>query len=147
MSCYYHADRPATVVCNQCGKSLCTECGSAFQPPTCIDCAANYAQTVKSEMIKSIVISVVLMIVGIVITHNPLGFLLAGVPYGWALLNRITPSMFLWLPLMGWVFYFVIKLFIAYIIGIVALPIKLYQWISELSRVKKMQDSINHKTA
>ena len=142
MACFYHQNRETTAVCNTCGKALCTECGSHFQPPTCVHCATDYAENVKSEMKKSIIMSVVLMIVGVIVTSNPLGFLLAGIPYGWSALNRITPAIFLWMPIVGWVIYFVIKLVIAYVIGIVALPIKLYQWINELSKVKKLQEDI-----
>ena len=142
MACFYHQDRVATAVCNTCGKALCTECGSRFQPPTCMECAEDYAENVKSEMKKNIIISVVLMVVGIIVTMNPLGFLLAGIPWGWSALNKITPAIFLWLPLIGWVIYFLIKLIIAYVIGIVALPVKLYQWTKELSKIKKLQEDI-----
>lgn len=146
MACFYHPNREATAVCNTCGKSLCTECGSLFQPPICVTCASEYADSVKSEMIKSIVISVILMVVGVLVTMNPIGFLLAGIPYGWKVLNRITPAMFLWLPLVGWLIYFLIKLIVAYVIGMVALPVKLYQWITELSKVKKLQADITNYT-
>ncbi len=94
-------------------------------------------------MIKNIAISVILMIVGIVVIKNPAGILLAGIPYGWAILNRITPSMFLWLSWVGWLIYFGLKLLLAYTIGIVALPFKLFRWISELVNVNKILQSID----
>ncbi|MBE6768835.1 MAG: hypothetical protein E7549_08010 [Ruminococcaceae bacterium] len=81
--------------------------------------------------------SVLLMLVGIFVIKSPAGILLAGIPYGWAILNAITPSMFLWLSWVGWIIYFLIKLLLAYFIGLIALPIKLIKWIIELS-------SINH---
>jgi hypothetical protein len=37
----------------------------------------------------------------------------------------------------------VLKLVIAYFIGLVALPFKLFKWISELRRVSKLQESAN----
>ena len=129
--------------CTRCGRQLTVEEDQAFNPPTCMNCAREHVSTVKSEMIKNIVISVVLMIVGIVVIRNPLGILLAGIPYGWSALNRITPAMFLWMSWVGWLIYFAIKLVVSYFIGLVALPIKLFQWISEIVKVKKLEKSIH----
>lgn len=143
MSCFYHSVRESVSKCSKCGRFLCEECASTFEPPTCFECAAEHIEDVKKEMFTSIAISVALMIVGMVFIKSPSGFLLAGIPYGWSILNRITPSMFLWMSWFGWLIYYLIKLFLAYIIGIIALPIKLYKWISELIRVNKLQDIID----
>lgn len=132
--------------CSICGRQLTMKEDESFNPPTCMKCAKEQADKCKKEMIISIVISVVLMIVGIVFTKHPLGFLLAGIPYGWAWLTKITPSVFLWMPIVGWVIYFFVKLFLSYIVGIVALPVKLYQWISEIVRVNKLSKSIESST-
>ena len=116
---------------------------AAFHPPTCMNCAREHVATVKSEMIKNIAISVVLMIVGIVLIKNPMGILLAGIPYGWSALNKITPAFFLWMSWIGWLIYFAIKLIISYFIGLIALPIKLFQWISEIVKVKNLEKNIH----
>lgn len=129
--------------CTRCGRQLTVEEDQAFNPPTCMNCAREHVSTVKSEMIKNIVISVVLMIVGIVVIRNPLGILLAGIPYGWSALNKITPAMFLWMSWVGWLIYFAIKLIVSYFIGIFALPYKLFQWISEIVKVKNLEKSIH----
>lgn len=129
--------------CSKCGRQLTVEEDGAFHPPTCMNCAKNHVSTVKTEMIKNIAISVVLMIVGIVLIKNPIGILLAGIPYGWAILNRITPAMFLWMSWVGWLIYFLVKFLVSYIIGVVALPIKLFQWISEIVKVKNLEKSIH----
>lgn len=129
--------------CSKCGRRLTIKEDETFQPPTCMLCAKEQASSIKKEMTKNIAISVVLMIVGIIIIRNPLGFMLAGIPYGWAVLNKITPSLFVWMPLVGWVIYFFIKTTISYFIGLVALPIKLFQWISELNKVKKFEQHID----
>ena len=128
--------------CSICGRQLTIKEDQAFNPPTCMNCAREQAEKIKKEMITSIIISVVLMVAGIFLIRNPLGFLLAGIPYGWALLNKITPNIFLWMPIVGWIIYFFVKLLLAYLIGIVALPIKLYQWIKELVRVNKLSKTI-----
>ena len=128
--------------CTRCGRQLTVEEDQAFNPPTCMNCAREHVATVKSGMVKNIAISVVLMIVAIVIIRNPLGILLAGIPYGWSALNKITPAMFLWMSWVGWLIYFAIKLIISYFIGLVALPIKLFQWISEIVKVKNLEKCI-----
>lgn len=142
MDCYKHHGIGANATCSECGRGLCEFCSSKIVPPLCEDCARNYAQGIKIEMIKNIAISVVLMIIGIVFIKSPAGILLAGIPYGWSLLNKITPSMFLWLTWVGWIVYFIIKLVLAYIVGIPALVFKLIKWIWELVRVNKMLKNI-----
>jgi len=139
MHCYYHENEEAVATCSRCGKSLCRRCAENFKPITCVDCVREAVEYTKQEMTKSIVLSVLLMIVGIIITRDFFGFLLAGIPSGWRALNKITPSIFLVLPIGGWVIYFFVKLFIAYCIGLVALPIKLYQDISELKKAKDLE--------
>ena len=138
MICCKHFNREATAVCSMCGRYLCSECANKISPPLCQDCAKEHANSIKGEMIKNIAISVILMIVGIAIIQSPGGVLLAGIPYGWTILNRITPSMFLWLTFIGWIVYFLIKLVLAYIIGIPALIFKLIKWVSELNRVNAL---------
>lgn len=142
MPCFYHIEREATVSCNTCGKLLCSKCGGLFQPPTCRSCAEEYAQSVRREMITSISVSVILMFVGIFAIGSIEGILLAGIPYGWSVLNKIQPSMFLWLTWVGWLVYFFIKLILAYVIGLVALPIKLIKWIKELRETNRLLESV-----
>lgn len=129
--------------CSVCGRQLTVKEDESFNPPTCMNCAKEHVEKTKKEMIISIAISVVLMVVGIVVTKHPLGFLLAGIPYGWAWLNKITPNIFIWMPIVGWVIYFFIKLLLSYIVGMVALPVKLYQWIKEIVRVNKLSKTID----
>jgi len=137
MKCCKHRERDGVVLCNECGQALCQECADKFHPPLCSRCASARAREIKGQLVKSISLSVLLMLVGIFVIKSPAGILLAGIPYGWAILNAITPSMFLWLSWVGWIIYFLIKLLLAYFIGLIALPIKLIKWIIELS-------SINH---
>lgn len=61
------------------------------------------------------------------------GMVLAGICaiMGWRVLNSITPSMFVWMSWIGWIIYFVLKLTIAYFIGIIVLPFKLGTWIAD----------------
>ncbi len=56
---------------------------------------------------------------------------------GWKALNRITPNIFLSLPIIGWVVYFAIKIFLSGLIGIFLLPIRLFLNIRQLYLLKK----------
>lgn len=138
MGCCIHADQTQVTVCTQCGRGLCERCADKISPPLCADCARSYSQSIKMEMIKNIAISVVLMIIGIIVIKSPGGVLLAGIPYGWLILNKMTPNMFIWMSWIGWIVYFLIKLVLAYIIGVPALAFKLFRWITELVRVNKL---------
>ena len=143
MLCYKHPSKEAVGTCIKCGRGLCQNCTNQIDPPMCLDCARTLSNEIKSEMVKNILISVVLMIVGVLVIKSPGGILLAGIPYGWTILNRMTPSMFLWLSFVGWIVYFLIKLVLAYVIGIPALIFKMVRWISELSRVNKLTKCID----
>ncbi len=128
--------------CSVCGRQLTVREDEYFNPPTCIKCAEERAAKTKKNMIICIAISVALTVIGLIVSGNPLFFLLAGIPFGWAWLNKITPNIFLWLPIIGWVIYFLVKLILAYIVGMIALPVKLYQWIREISLVNKFNKNI-----
>ena len=56
---------------------------------------------------------------------------------GWKALNRITPNIFLFLPIIGWVIYFVLKIFLSGVIGVFLLPIRLFLNLRKLYLLKK----------
>lgn len=47
---------------------------------------------------------------------------LAAIIYGWRFINFITPAMFVWMPIAGWIIYFVIKLFVSAFLGLFIIP-------------------------
>ncbi|MBE7012009.1 MAG: hypothetical protein E7415_04985 [Ruminococcaceae bacterium] len=130
MNCFYHGDRAATVTCQSCGRGLCTECASITDTPVCKDCIQDYVRSEKAEMLKTIVIGLIIGIALSVFIGDIKGLCFGWVPFGWKSLNAVTPQVFLFLPLVGWVIYFIIKFVIAFFIGWVALPIKIYKWIN-----------------
>ena len=50
---------------------------------------------------------------------------------GWRFLNRITPDMFLFMSITGWVIYFVVKFALAVLIGMFITPFYIARTISE----------------
>ena len=52
-----------------------------------------------------------------------LGIVLLGCGYfGWQSLNKITPNIFLWMPLAGWAIYFLVKGLLSIIVGAFIAP-------------------------
>jgi len=85
------------------------------------------------ELGKQVGKSVGLFILGILLGCDiSQAFFIACVPYGWKILNMITPNVFLWMPFIGWVIYFVVKVTLAAVIGIFVMA---YTWIKCIAKV------------
>ncbi len=156
MKCYYHNDRDGVGQCNHCGKVLCKECMDIYSPPLCTECAGVRNNTNKLNATAQIILGIVAMVFGgfmyLVINDSMevpkfLMYLImwGGVPYGWSALNKITPSFFLILPVVGWIIYFVIKLAIAMYFGWILLLIKVIKNVYTLAKSKKMDNYINQQ--
>jgi hypothetical protein len=52
--------------------------------------------------------------------------------------------MFLFLPLAGWVIYFLLKFMLAYIVGLVALPVGLIKFALDFLSAKKAENNIKN---
>ncbi|MGV4410699.1 hypothetical protein ACQ1P2_06865 [Ornithobacterium rhinotracheale] len=57
---------------------------------------------------------------------------------GWRFLNRITPQMFLFLPLIGWLFYFLVKGVVAGFVGFFYLPFRVFRNIKRLRELNQI---------
>lgn len=51
--------------------------------------------------------------------------------FGWKALNKIQPDIFLWMPIIGWVIFFVVKGFISIVAGIFVAPYVIAKMIAE----------------
>jgi len=134
MSCGIHPNREHVGVCCDCGQQLCNECTNKFNPPSCPNCMLAWGQKIKKDLIlKSVISAVVFVLWMIVYASGPVGLLsgiipsliFAGIPWGWNALTKITPKMFLFLPLVGWGIYFGIKLLISLFIGVFCAPFQI----------------------
>ncbi len=146
MKCYQHPDSDFVAVCTSCGKGLCAECASKYEIPACDECLQAYNQTIKTGYIKQFVLSGILLILGIVIaliasqgvgTALLTGYLIAGIPAGWSILTKITPKVFLFLPIIGWVIYFLIKFVLSVAVGVIALPVRIVKGILEIRKINQ----------
>ncbi len=58
-------------------------------------------------------------------------FAVAFVYFGWKALNKITPKWFVWMPIIGWVIYFTIKLVLSVVAGYFVAPYQLAKLIAK----------------
>lgn len=85
------------------------------------------------EMGKLAAKSIGLFVIGLLLGGDiAQAFLIACVPYGWKVLNMITPAIFVWMPWIGWVIYIIVKIAAAALVGIFALA---YTWIKCIIKV------------
>jgi hypothetical protein len=141
LKCYKHHDLDAVSTCLSCGKALCPSCSEKFSKPYCDGCILEYTANQKRLLIKNAIIMVILFIFGLSQDGNIVFALgLAGVPWGWSTLNRITPNIFLIMPIIGWVIYFIIKFALSMCIGIFVLPYQVFKIIKGIKDSKNLED-------
>lgn len=160
MNCITHQGREAARFCSKCGNPICGDCANEFGG-YCIHCAKIACKETKKKAITTFGLSAIfailfftVIIIEIIyssksnVMENILMLVLsivfgAGIPFGWSALNRLTSNLFLFLPLVGWLIYFVIKFILAYFIGwAVAIP-KFIALVRELRVTQEMEKRIN----
>ncbi len=150
MSCYHHPQREGVVPCMRCGASLCRQCASLYGDPICGNCAQKGYDEIKSDDRKRMIIGIGLCIAWIVFflsmdtALSSFAIILEGiafgcVPFGWHALTSITPKAFVWLPILGWLLYFFIKLCISCCIGWVCAPYQLYKNAQTLHKIEELE--------
>ena len=133
MNCFYHPDTVSVAACVDCGKGLCQECAIRYQLPICNECNERRSKNEKQAIFKQYISSVIFFVAGLffglkVIKLNiyssiSFGYTIAGAFWGWKVISFIQPTMFLFLPIVGWFLYFLIKFTLSMVVGIVAMPI------------------------
>jgi hypothetical protein len=68
-----------------------------------------------------------------------ISYCISSVVAGWKTLNRITPAVFLFLPLLGWVIYFIVKIVLSFYVGLVMFPVRTLYGLFKLYRLRKSQ--------
>lgn len=158
LNCYHHPTLEAVINCENCGKPLCRSCAELYNGhPFCATCGMDGYRDIKSDLNKRVIVGIALGIAWIVLflsaetMLSPFAIILEGivfacVPFGWRALTSITPKMFVWLPLVGWLIYFFIKLCISIIIGWVAAPIQISKELQNLKKIEALERKRNEIT-
>ena len=163
MNCYNHTDQSAVAQCSDCGRGLCPECASCYSIPICNTCnkrrIADERNRIIQEMALTFGLGLLLTVLFLCFTllyfthgqlpNNPpqpyvvlsvmsFFYILSGITPGWKTLTRITPNVFLFLPLIGWLVFFYFKFVLALWLGIIMLPIRTVKNIYRLRTLKKI---------
>jgi len=69
--------------------------------------------------------------------------MLSGIPWGWSFLNKITPNLFWFMPVIGRAIYIFVKLMLSLLIGIFVTPFKIYQIVKALKDANDMEKYAN----
>jgi len=156
MNCHIHTDHAAVAQSPDCHRGLCSSCSSSYSIPICPSCGNKRIRSEKWSIIKGWLITLlaglIFMVVLGAVLITPGGehkyrffssalllfYISCGVVPGWKALTSITPNMFLFLPLLGWVLYFVIKFMLAIAIGWIILPFKLIKDVMRFVQLSKM---------
>lgn len=154
MKCFCHHDRDAVAQCSECGKFLCSECAEVWEPPLCPSCGKSISSYNKSSAAASLILTAILFVLGCLFTGYMYfssdstfysfgekifgtvfyGYMIAALPAGWKALSGLTSKFFLVLPVVGWAFYFGIKIALSAIVGLVMLPVETVKAIRTLKR-------------
>lgn len=127
MNCYFHPNEPAVTQCAECGRGLCRDCASAPGGNLCRNCIEKAKSEKRALLIRSIAIFAIVFVLCLSAPGAPffVALLVAGTPCGWRALSGIQPRMFLFLPIIGWLIYLGIKLFLSSWIGYIAMPMQI----------------------
>jgi len=155
MNCFNHPEEVAVASCIDCGKGLCRNCASLYQMPICNECNLKRVKNDKGNIIRVYLPSIVLFAAGLGIGISNgdfqmgflLGYIFAGTPWGWKIVTFLQPRMFLFLPLIGWLIYFIIKVAFAVGVGLIALPIGFIKLIIGLVSARSKEKNINDNIA
>ena len=163
MNCFNHTDTTSVAMCQGCQKGLCTSCASAYNVPACQICHSNFRnesfKKVSNELLTVSVIAAATMFIIIkwVLqdpTLSPLepdatpesqklvlffyAYASVAIVVGWKTLDKLTANYFLFLPIIGWLVYFIIKLQVSCFFGLFYTPIWLFRKIRKLYKIWKM---------
>lgn len=150
MICYNHPGIDVVATCNYCSKGLCLECSNKYLPPLCDGCAMSAAKYEQKNIIKNVVLTIIFAVIGFCIVHSYKGHFLtcllgayigAGILWGWYALNKITPNVFLFMPIVGWLIYFGIKFVLAFYVGLVALPYQVFTFTRRWLKSKNLESA------
>lgn len=149
MNCFNHHELIAVGACQDCQKGLCSECASKYSIPICSQCNASRKSTEKNKIYKELFITFGFSIIAtfftmknfsnsispemqigtleqiIMVMMSIYGF--SSLVAGWKTLSGITPNVFLFLPIIGWLIYFGLKLWLSSLIGVFMLPIRTFK--------------------
>lgn len=159
MNCYYHPTQPAVAICDDCRKGLCSQCARKYSTPICNSCNRGRMKYEKKEIVKELLVTFTFGILlayllkekvfndpfsssrlsFIIIHYVVFTYIFAGIVAGWKTLTGFTPNILLIMPIIGWLIYFLLKLFLSFWVGLIMLPIRTIRNIVRLIQLQRVR--------
>jgi membrane protease YdiL (CAAX protease family) len=162
MNCFNHHELIAVGVCQDCQKGLCSACASKYSIPICSRCSRTRKESEKRKIYKELfftfglsMIATFFIMLNFINSRDPelqkgtLGQILmalvliysfSGIVAGWKTLSGITSKVFLFLPIIGWLIYFFLKLLLSTMIGFFMLPIRTFKNTRRLNQLNNLPE-------
>jgi hypothetical protein len=152
MKCFFHNDRDATAVCQDCGKCLCKECIPRVSKVSCVDCLIRRNNSARRQIYISLATAVIIFVVVISMLTDlkvsrtlVLDFsiswklaLCASFTYsGWKFLSGRRNYIFIG-NLSFWFIYIFTKLVFSFVVGLFVGPLRIFQMIREILLLNKI---------
>lgn len=159
MNCAWHINKEAVRGCKLCGVLICGDCANALDNK-CIECERKELGQIKydaNSVIYSGIPGLLFGVLIVVLSYLSSGVfdfwrqllssailivLCWGVSYGWQKLSEITSGLFLFLPIVGWVFYFIVKGALAVAIGWAVGALRCEKAVRALKYVRKREETV-----
>ncbi len=152
MYCPNHPNKKIKTQCESCGAGMCSVCAKKYHVTVCDSCASAMSTELLLEAEKKIrntrvlfIVTYIIFVIGIIALAlsgtmdgtMAVGIIIAGIvggigtayyiasiPSGWRVLNKGLAAFrfILFLPLMGWIIFYMVKLSLAMMIGVFVLP-------------------------
>lgn len=152
MNCFNHPVDVAVGTCLDCNRGMCSRCSSKYNSPICSNCNSKRIEiekkTIVNDIVAILVIGFFLALISKNTTEKPPSrnqiesffyyYSFFASVAGWRYLNKITPQVFLFLPYIGWVIYFLIKSLLSLFIGFFVFPFKIYKDVNRYIELKNI---------
>jgi hypothetical protein len=163
MNCYEHPEITSVATCPDCGVGLCQACTGRYMRPICGRCNAdrvtgderNLNRDIRNSFIGGLIGAVVMSIMtlnackgvecfskwvpGLLVGF----FMFAAIPFGWRGLSNITPRVFVFVPILGLLFYYYFKFMLSIPVGMILFPRELLRWRRQANEIKEKRAHID----
>jgi pheromone shutdown protein TraB len=152
MKCFFHNDRDATAICQDCGRCLCPECIPRLPKVSCVDCLIRRNDSARKQIYSSLATAIIIftvvifMLTDLKVSKN----MILDYSLSWKLALSASFTYFGWKFLSGrknyifignlsfWFFYIFTKLAFSFVVGLFVGPLSIYQMIREILHLNKI---------
>jgi len=119
MKCFFHNDRDATAICQDCGRCLCPQCASGHSRAICVDCHVMHNASSRKRIYINLATLMIIFIAFIFTLHGLKVF-------------SEKKSCFFIVGGLFWLFYIYFKLAFSFLVGLVVGRVRIFRMFGEL---------------